>query len=87
MEFYQCLHRIHTDLSNRIGELYFNTQAQCYRNDYKILDCREYDTVNYTRRCIHYLLLLMTPIENQWFDLPFYSGKLMKTPLFQLDDQ
>lgn len=88
-EFYNCLHSINTILSNRIGELYFNSQTRCYRNEYKIFDCQEYDTRNSSakeRRCVKYLLLLMTPIENQWFDLPFFNGKQMDTPVFMIEE-
>lgn len=89
MEFYQCLHRINSIISNNIGELYFTLHTRCYRNDYRIFECNEYDTRSNDdseRRCIRYLLLLHTPIQSQWFDLPFYSGKQMKKPMFTFED-
>lgn len=89
MELFYCLHRINSILSNKIGELYFSLHRRCYRNDYSILDCHEYDSRSSDdtqRRCVRYLLLLQTPIQSQWFDLPFYNGKSMKTPLFTLKE-
>lgn len=87
-EFFNCLHRINSTLSNHIGELYFDAHHRCYRNDYKIFDCIEFDgsADGMIHRCVRYILLLNTPTTNQWFDLPFYSGKPMKTSLFALKD-
>lgn len=87
-EFYDCLHRINSTLSNRIGELYFSTHRRCYQNDYSIFDCVEYDgaAVGITHRWVRYILLLKPLITNQWFDLPFYNGKPMKSALFVVKD-
>lgn len=87
IEFYDCLHRINSTLSNHIGELYFSTHERCYRNDYLIFDCYEYDeSIERVHRCIRYMLIILSPITNQWFDLPFYQGKSMKTSLFVVND-
>lgn len=84
LEFYNCLHRMNTTLSNHIGELYFDHTHRCYRLDHEVQKCREYDTHRggAFKRCVQYLLYLNTEMKNQWFDLPYYSGKPMKNPLF-----
>lgn len=89
MEFYHCLHRINSTIANKMGEMYFTLHKRCYRNDYRIFDCQEYDTRNCDeseRRCVRYLLRLHASIEAQWFDLPFYNGKTVKSPLFTLGE-
>lgn len=85
IEFYQCLHRIDTFISNHIGKLYFSAQKRCFRQEYRILKCIEYDqhySSETNKRCVRYLLLLNTPLQRQWFDLPFYTGKPAKSPIF-----
>lgn len=85
MEFFKCLHRIDTFLSKQTGDLYFSANSRCYRNDYKIVKCLEYDVDEYSRdnkRCIHNLLDVSYSTELQWFDLPFYSGKVPKEALY-----
>ncbi|XP_031635610.1 uncharacterized protein LOC116348678 [Contarinia nasturtii] len=84
MEFYHCLHRVNSTLSNNIGEMNFNYNYRCYRFDMKIKKCNEYATNPHTlqERCIQYQLNLNSPRKTQWFDLPFYSGKTLKHPLF-----
>lgn len=84
-EFYDCLHRINSTLSNHIGDLYFTLHTRCYQNDYQMLTCREWDIRDCdeeNKRCTQYLLMLTTPITTQWFDLPHYFGKKMKKPLY-----
>lgn len=88
LEFYYCLHRLNSTLSNHIGELYFNYNTLCYRQDHEVDKCREYDRLNgpnsEEKRCVQYVLNLNTEQRNQWFDLPFYSGKPMKGPLYKI---
>lgn len=85
MEFLKCFQRINSFLSKQIGELYFSANSRCYRTDYKIVECLEYDVDEYSKdnkRCIHYLQNVSYPMELQWFDLPFYSKDEPKDPLF-----
>lgn len=82
LEFYHCLHRINSTVSNHVGDLHFNFYTRCYRRDRQIQDCNEYDSRDSSQRCIQYILDLNTHIENQWFDLPYYSGKPMKNVMF-----
>lgn len=86
-EFYQCLHRLNSTLSSHIGELYFKFHHQCYRSDFEIQECLEYDSfdAHSEERCVQYLLLLGTPNRYQWFDLPYYSGKPVKTPIYDVN--
>lgn len=83
MEFYNCLHRINSPLSNRIGEMYFTFHKRCFRVDFQIDSCNEYDMspIGTEYRCIQYLLAIPTPIANQFFDLPYYQGKEPKDRL------
>lgn len=81
MEFYDCLHRLNSTISNHIGELYFNYNNRCYQYDFMIKKCYEYDIQNGQKRCTQYLSIVNVPRKTQWFDLPFYAGKPMKTRL------
>lgn len=83
MEFYDCLHRLNSSVSNHIGELHFNFNYRCYRPDYEIQKCNEFEIKsNNNKRCVQYLIALNTPYRNQWFDLPFYFGQTMKRPIY-----
>lgn len=86
LEFYHCLHRINSTVSNHIGELYFSYNTRCYRMDRDIKDCYVYDYRGSaeTKRCVRYVLDLKTRVEYQWFDLPFYSGKPMESPIYDV---
>lgn len=88
MEFYDCLHRLNSTVSNRIGELHFNFYYRCYRADYEIQKCNEYEikSIN-NRRCVQYSIGLRTPHRNQWFDLPFYSGQPMKRSIYIVKEE
>lgn len=88
LEFYNCLHRLNSTVSNHIGELHFNFYTRCYRVDYQIEKCQEHDkpsSSNTERRCVKYLLRLKTKRRNQWFDLPYYSGKPMQQSILTID--
>lgn len=74
-EFYVCLHEVNSNTSNQIGKLYFGLRSECYRNDYPIVECIEYDTAVFIRRCYRYILDESKPKRFQWFDLPLYNGK------------
>lgn len=80
LEFYNCLHRIDSSLANRIGNMYFSHQKRCFRVDYLIDSCNEYDMspIGTEYRCIEYLLNIQTSRTNQFFDLPYYHGKASK---------
>lgn len=91
LEFYRCLHRVNSNLSNRLGELYFLLQQKCFRKTYPIFDCSNFDAVvgpknSQSRRCIRYMLVLNKPEKYQWFDLPFYLGQKWQPPLFMIQD-
>lgn len=81
-EFYDCLHRVNSTVSNHIGELHFNFYNRCYRADFEIQKCIEYDSYIKEKRCVQYVLVLNTSYKNRWFDLPFYLGKSWEKPLF-----
>lgn len=83
-EFHKCLHDINSKMSNRIGKMYFTLRNRCYRNDYPIVECAEYDTAVFIRRCIRYITDESMAMRYQWFDLPLYYGKSMRTT--ELDD-
>lgn len=74
-EFYKCLHNLNTNMSNRIGKLYFTLRNHCYREDYPIVDCGEYDTALFIRRCVRYITDESQLSKYQWFDIPLYNGK------------
>lgn len=89
-EFYACLHRINSTLSSHIGELYFNQNYRCYRHEYEINECIEYDNHKMyasKKRCVQYVLKLNSDKCIQWFDLPFYDGKPQKHDLFVVKDE
>lgn len=79
MDFYDCLHRVNSFISNKLGYLHFTLHTQCYRNDHKIINCVKYDEQH---RCIRYLALLKTPIQTRLFDSPLYNGKPIETSLY-----
>lgn len=62
-------------MSNRIGKLYFTLRNHCYREDYPIVDCGEYDTALFIRRCVRYVTDESQLSKYQWFDIPLYNGK------------
>lgn len=74
-EFYHCLHEVNSDTSNHIGKIYFGVRNECYRYEYPIVECVEYDTALFVRRCYRYVLDENRPKHFQWFDLPLYNGK------------
>ncbi|KAG4078514.1 hypothetical protein HA402_009226 [Bradysia odoriphaga] len=55
-EFYLCLHDVNSTTSNQIGKIYFGLRNECYRNEYPIVKCVEYDMALFVRRCYRYLL-------------------------------
>lgn len=74
-EFYNCLHTINNNVSNKIGETYFSLRNKCYKDDYPIVDCIDYDNGLFLHRCINYILDESQSKRYQWFDLPLYNGK------------
>ncbi|KAL1396449.1 hypothetical protein pipiens_010501 [Culex pipiens pipiens] len=40
-DFQQCLKKINTTLSNRLGSFYFAVRDKCYKKQYPIVDCGE----------------------------------------------
>lgn len=88
MDFYDCLHRVNSSISNKIGDLHFTLHTKCYRNDHKNIDCVEYDyNKDYKeRRCIQYLALLKTPMQTIILDSPLYYGKPIQTSLYTVKD-
>lgn len=85
-KFYKCLYEINSKMSNRIGKLYFTLRNRCYRNDYPIVDCAEYDTALFVRRCIHYVTNDKEPQCYQWFDLPLYYPKTQNDEEFLFEN-
>lgn len=85
LELYNCLHHLNTTVSNHIGELYFDYNYRCYRKEREIQRCRSYDdrgNPKAPKRCVQYVSYINTNERYQWFDLPYYSGKPMGTPMF-----
>lgn len=74
-EFYKCLYTINTKLSNRIGYIYFLLRDRCYKEDFPIVECLDYETKLFVRRCDKYMLNESKSKLYQWFDLPLYHGK------------
>lgn len=82
---YECLHHLNSTVSNHIGELYFNYNYRCYRSEREVKTCRQYDNhgdLGAPKRCVQYVIYLNTPVQYQWFDLPYYSGVKSAAPLF-----
>lgn len=87
MEFYDCLHRLNSTVSNHIGELHFTYNYRCYRSEFEIQKCNEFEIKDINnKRCVQYFVTLRTPFKNQWFDLPFYSGQPMKRPVYVMKE-
>lgn len=74
-QFHQCLRKIDSKESNRIGRMYFTLRNHCYHEDSPIMNCEEYDTEVFLYRCIQYKLDQSQPKRFQWFDLPLYYDK------------
>lgn len=70
LEFYICLQKVNTYLSNQIGELFFKANAVCYRSNFPVKECTEFNEEH--QRCMQYLLDLTGIPTTQWFDLPYY---------------
>ena len=77
-EFYECLHSLNSKASNRIGKIYFTLRNKCYRQDYPIVECSDYETTWFLRRCHRYVLDESKEKQYQWFDIPFFNGKGFK---------
>lgn len=87
MDFYDCLHRVNTSISNKLGDLHFTLYTRCYRNDHTIIDCVKYNIMyDKQKRCTQYLALLKTPIQTQLFDSPVYNEKPIETSLYTVKD-
>lgn len=76
-EFNECLHKVNSTDSNRIGQLYFTLRSKCYREDYPIFECVSFETKLFVRRCYRYVLEERQAKLYQWFDLPLYDGIVM----------
>lgn len=74
-EFYQCLHTVNTSTANRVGKLYFMLRNKCYQPEHPIVECVDYETTIFVKRCARYLLDSSLPKHYQWFDLPLYDGQ------------
>ncbi|XP_031622562.1 phospholipase A2-like [Contarinia nasturtii] len=74
-QFHQCLKKINSKESNRIGRMYFTLRNHCYHDDKPIVRCDGYDTEVFLHRCIHYVFDDSQPKRYQWFDLPLYYDK------------
>lgn len=77
LSFYVCLKEIDSFVAKQFGDLYFTSNDRCYRNNFKTLECLEYDDeyLPSNNRCTTYLLDSKSRSHPQWFDLPYYSGK------------
>ncbi|GAB0094411.1 phospholipase A2 [Sergentomyia squamirostris] len=68
-EFYFCLKRINTFISNKIGYTYFNILGpQCFREEYPVLTCAK----RHRNRCYSYLVDNEDSKTWQWFDNKLY---------------
>ena len=74
-ELFNCLHALNTEVSNQIGVTYFRFQNKCYREDYPIIGCIDYEKVLMLQRCRQYKLDTNKSVQYQWFDLPFYYSQ------------
>lgn len=74
-QFYKCLYGINTKASNAIGYMYFYMRGKCYKEEYPIVECIDFDTQYFVRRCGRYVLDESQSKRYQWFDLPLYSTK------------
>ncbi|EDS29815.1 phospholipase A2 [Culex quinquefasciatus] len=76
-DFQQCLKKINTTLSNRLGSFYFAVRDKCYKKQYPIVDCGEKKNMLFLRRCVRYVVNSSASREWQWFDLPFYDDNMI----------
>uniref|UniRef100_A0A182FKB8 Phospholipase A2 n=1 Tax=Anopheles albimanus TaxID=7167 RepID=A0A182FKB8_ANOAL len=76
-DFQQCLHRVNTTFSNKLGNFYFTVRDQCYKKQHPIVDCAEHTNKIFLRRCVRYVLDTSRSDTWQWFDLPFYDGNML----------
>ncbi|XP_055683900.1 uncharacterized protein LOC129790450 [Lutzomyia longipalpis] len=68
-EFYYCLKKINTFVSNKIGYTYFNILGpQCFREEYPIISC----AMSYRNRCYSYIVDDGNIKTWQWFDNKLY---------------
>ncbi|CAD7089097.1 unnamed protein product [Hermetia illucens] len=73
--FYDCLMASKDKVAPVIGENYFLLRSRCYREDYPIKECQEYEKLLIFRRCVKYEVDNSGSKQYQWFNLPFYSDK------------
>ncbi|XP_055630650.1 phospholipase A2-like [Toxorhynchites rutilus septentrionalis] len=76
-DFQQCLKKINTTLSNRLGGFYFAVRDKCYKKQYPIVDCGEMKNMLFLRRCVRYVHDSSKERQWQWFDLPFYDDNMI----------
>ncbi|XP_055384533.1 uncharacterized protein LOC129614142 [Condylostylus longicornis] len=73
--FFECLHKSTDIAAYFVGQAYFGVSGQCFRKDYPIKDCIEYESVFPDKRCVKYSYNENEPQFYQWFDLPYYFSK------------
>ncbi|KXJ80209.1 hypothetical protein RP20_CCG026198 [Aedes albopictus] len=76
-DFQQCLKKINTTLSNRLGSFYFAVRDKCYKKQHPIVECGEKKNMLFLRRCTRYVLDSSKDRQWQWFDLPFYDDNMI----------
>ncbi|XP_058122876.1 phospholipase A2-like [Anopheles ziemanni] len=76
-DFQNCLRRVNTTFSNKLGNFYFTVRDQCYKKQHPIVDCAEHTNKVFLRRCVRYTLDTSRSDMWQWFDLPFYDGNVL----------
>lgn len=74
-QFRDCLRKINSNESNRVGKMYFTLRNRCYHEDSPIIRCEDYDTEVFLHRCINYSKDERQPKRYQWFDLPLYYDR------------
>uniref|UniRef100_A0A1S4H571 Phospholipase A2 n=2 Tax=Anopheles gambiae TaxID=7165 RepID=A0A1S4H571_ANOGA len=76
-DFQNCLRRVNTTFSNKLGNFYFTVRDQCYKKQHPIVDCAEHTNKIFLRRCVRYVLDTSRSDMWQWFDLPFYDDNVL----------
>ncbi|KAG8177241.1 hypothetical protein JTE90_028696 [Oedothorax gibbosus] len=74
LEFYQCLEKVDSRVSHRVGRMYFNfLQMECFRKDHPAVGCRKYRGW-FRRRCLEYVHDYEQDPEWQFFDAQHYDA-------------
>lgn len=75
-EFRRCTREKSLRRENCYAERYFDTRASCFREEYPVVRCRIFQTINVpVSRCTSYKYDTSKPKAYQWLDMPYFEDE------------